>query len=104
MSAMPEPVLHGDLPGWPRPFAPDPAAEAALLAELDELLITQLVRRVRQARGEQLNRRAAGLPATNLAQENAMLRQYAARLGEPGVSIAHAILELSRPPADGRRD
>ncbi|MEV4615668.1 hypothetical protein AB0K43_24205 [Kitasatospora sp. NPDC049258] len=98
---MPEPVLHGDLPGWPLPSAAGPTPTDPPLAELDEQLIGQLVRRARQARDEQLDRSAAGVPATNLAQENAMLRRYAARLGRPGASIAHAILELSRPPAEG---
>ncbi|MER7672468.1 hypothetical protein ABTY61_28980 [Kitasatospora sp. NPDC096128] len=97
---MPEPLPHGDAPRVPLPSAEgtaDPAA--AELSELDEQLIAQLVHRIRLARGHQLSRRAAGLPTTSLAQENAMLRRYAARLGDQGAGIALAILELSRPPS-----
>ncbi|MEE1783606.1 hypothetical protein PUR71_11905 [Streptomyces sp. SP17BM10] len=97
---MPEPIPHGDAPRVPRPSAEggaDPAA--AELSALDEQLIAQLVHRIRLARGHQLSRRAAGLPTTSLAQENAMLRRYAAHLGDQGAGIALAILELSRPPS-----
>ncbi|MFG2844576.1 hypothetical protein ACGF12_15600 [Kitasatospora sp. NPDC048296] len=97
---MPEPFPHGDAPRVPLPStegSTDPAA--AELSELDEQLIAQLVHRIRLARGHQLSRRAAGLPTTSLAQENAMLRRYAARLGDQGAGIALAILELSRPPS-----
>ncbi|MEU8516572.1 hypothetical protein AB0C76_34055 [Kitasatospora sp. NPDC048722] len=97
---MPEPFPHGDAPRVPRP-SPEGTADpaAAELSELDEQLIAQLVHRIRLARGQQLSRRAAGLPTTSLAQENAMLRRYAARLGDQGAGIALAILELSRPPS-----
>ncbi|MFJ9844005.1 hypothetical protein ACIRYZ_26805 [Kitasatospora sp. NPDC101155] len=97
---MPEPFPHGDAPRVPLPStegSTDPAA--AELSELDEQLIAQLVHRIRLARGHQLSRRAAGLPTTSLAQENAMLRRYASRLGDQGAGIALAILELSRPPS-----
>ncbi|MFJ3218731.1 hypothetical protein ACIPLC_22765 [Kitasatospora sp. NPDC086801] len=97
---MPEPFPPGDAPRVPPPSAEgtaDPAA--AELSELDEQLIAQLVHRVRLARDHQLSRRAAGLPTTSLAQENAMLRRYASRLGDRGAGIALAILELSRPPS-----
>jgi chorismate mutase len=97
---MPEPFPHGDAPRVPLPpteGTADPAA--AELSELDEQLIAQLVHRIRLARGHQLSRRAAGLPTTSLAQENAMLRRYASRLGDQGAGIALAILELSRPPS-----
>ncbi|MBV6700088.1 chorismate mutase [Kitasatospora aureofaciens] len=95
---MPESVLRGNPPRPPR-TSPEGAADeaAAELTELDEQLIAQLVQRIRMARGHQLSRRAAGLPTSSLAQENAMLRRYAARLGDPGAGIALAILELSRP-------
>ncbi|MDH6128566.1 hypothetical protein [Kitasatospora sp. GP82] len=69
------------------------------LDRLDEQLIAQLVLRVHCARDQQLSRRAAGLPATTLAEETAMMRQYATRLGQPGVGIALAILALSRSAA-----
>ncbi|MFJ4184801.1 hypothetical protein [Kitasatospora sp. NPDC089509] len=96
---MPETVPHGDQPRppWPTEAAADDTAEE--LSALDEQLIAQLVQRIRLARGHQLSRRAAGLPTTSLAQENAMLRRYAARLGDQGAGIALAILELSRPTA-----
>ncbi|MFH8385204.1 hypothetical protein ACH4E7_30395 [Kitasatospora sp. NPDC018058] len=97
---MPEPFPRGDAPRVPQPSTEgtaDPAA--AELSELDEQLIAQLVHRVRLARGHQLSRRAAGLPTTSLAQENAMLRRYVSRLGDQGAGIALAILELSRPPS-----
>lgn len=74
------------------------------LAELDGQLIAQLLLRARCARAHQLGRRAAGLPASTLSQENAMLRQYTARLGQPGAEIALAILALSRPPATPARE
>ncbi|MFF2144722.1 hypothetical protein [Kitasatospora sp. NPDC058190] len=100
---MPEPFPHGDAPRVPLPSTEgttDPAAaELSELSELDEQLIAQLVHRIRLARGQQLSRRAAGLPTTSLAQENAMLRRYASRLGDQGAGIALAILELSRPPS-----
>ncbi|MGW2250237.1 hypothetical protein ACWCXH_08555 [Kitasatospora sp. NPDC001660] len=97
---MPDPFPHGDAPRPPRPPAEGAADSAAAeLSELDEQLIAQLVQRIRLARGHQLSRRAAGLPTTSLAQENAMLRRYAARLGDQGAGIALAILELSRPPS-----
>ncbi|WP_280724298.1 hypothetical protein [Kitasatospora sp. MAA4] len=70
-----------------------------LLALLDQQLIARLLLRVRWAREQQLQRRAVGLPATALAQENAMLRQYVARLGPDGAGIALAILALSAPAA-----
>ncbi|MEU4114285.1 hypothetical protein AB0F71_07310 [Kitasatospora sp. NPDC028055] len=98
---MPEPFPHGDAPRVPLPSTEgtaDPAA--AELSELDEQLIAQLVHRIRLARGQQLSRRAAGLPTTSLAQENAMLHRYAARLGDQGAGIALAILGLSRPPTE----
>ncbi|MEV7597137.1 hypothetical protein AB0O91_07060 [Kitasatospora sp. NPDC089797] len=96
---MPESVPHGDQPRPPRPAEGAADETAEQLSALDEQLIAQLVQRIRLARGHQLSRRAAGLPTTSLAQENAMLRRYAARLGDQGAGIALAILELSRPPA-----
>ncbi|MGA5820256.1 hypothetical protein ACPC54_20615 [Kitasatospora sp. NPDC094028] len=97
---MPEPFPHGTAPRVPLPSTEGTADPvAAELSELDEQLIAQLVHRIRLARGHQLRRRAAGLPTTSLAQENAMLRRYAARLGGQGAGIALAILELSRPPS-----
>ncbi|WBP90363.1 chorismate mutase family protein [Kitasatospora cathayae] len=96
---MPEPFPHGDAPRVPGPSTEAAADQAASeLSALDEQLIAQLARRVRLARGHQLSRRAAGLPTTSLAQENAMLRRYAARFGNQGAEIALAILELSRSP------
>ncbi|MBD0690949.1 hypothetical protein [Streptomyces sp. CBMA123] len=96
---MPETVPYGDLPRPPRATAGAAHEAAEELSELDEQLIAQLVLRIRLGRGHQLSRRAAGLPTTSLAQENAMLRRYVARLGDPGAGIALAILELSRPPS-----
>ncbi|WP_406194820.1 hypothetical protein OH807_06045 [Kitasatospora sp. NBC_01560] len=108
---MPEPVLHGDPPRPSAPLGestPEGAAERSALAELadlaeleelDEQIVSQLLRRTRCARAHQLSRRAASLPASTLGQENAMLRQYTSRLGQPGAEIALAILALSRPPA-----
>ncbi|ARF81757.1 hypothetical protein ACIG0C_33770 [Kitasatospora aureofaciens] len=96
---MPESVPHGDQPRPPRATEGIADDTAEQLSALDEQLIAQLVHRIRLARGHQLSRRAAGLPTTSLAQENAMLLRYAARLGDQGAGIALAILELSRPPA-----
>ncbi|WP_212909775.1 hypothetical protein [Streptomyces sp. TS71-3] len=72
-----------------------PADGADPLVVLDEQLIAQLLRRARLARQRQRERRAARLPATDLAEENAMLRRYAAVLGEPGIAVAMALLALS---------
>ncbi|MDH6114853.1 hypothetical protein P3T36_001204 [Kitasatospora sp. MAP12-15] len=107
---MPETVLNGDAsrsPVFPTGDAvPDdleeldePGGELDELDALDHQLIAQLRLRVRCARAQQLGRRAVGLPATALAQENAMLRQYVSRLGPGGAGIALAILALSAPAA-----
>ncbi|MFF8730449.1 hypothetical protein ACF073_28805 [Streptomyces sp. NPDC015171] len=87
----------------PRPAPPAPTDPADFEVE-DEELIAQLIRRVQRSRGRQLNRRAAGLPATTLAGENEMVRQYTARLGRPGRDIALAILALARQRQGPARD
>jgi hypothetical protein len=85
--------------------APDDAAVG--LREFNELLIHLLLRWVQRAREQQLARRTAGLPAINVAWENAIVDQYAARLGQDGAEIALALIALSRPtspaPADPDR-
>jgi hypothetical protein len=83
------------------PPAPDTEA-ADGLRELNELLIHLVLRWVDQARDHQRTRRAAGLPAINVAWENAVVDQYAARLGRDGAEIALALLALSRPEPDRR--
>ncbi|MGV9269087.1 hypothetical protein ACWDRR_30965 [Kitasatospora sp. NPDC003701] len=95
---------HAGLTGHAGHTDPADVADVADLAELDGQLIAQLLRRARCARAQQLGRRAAGLPASTLSQENAMLRQYSSRLGQPGAEIALAILALSRPPATRTRE
>jgi hypothetical protein len=75
------------------------AAEAAGLREFNELLIHLLLRWVQRARDHQLARRTAGLPTINVSWENAIVDQYAARLGRDGAEIALALLALSRPAA-----
>ncbi|MFF1905905.1 hypothetical protein [Kitasatospora sp. NPDC058218] len=99
-----EPVGLADPARLADPTDPTKLDELAELAELDGQLIAQLLRRARCARAHQLGRRAAGLPASTLSHENAMLRQYTARLGQPGADIALAILALSRPPATPARE
>jgi hypothetical protein len=87
------PVTKPAAGGGPGPAPADPAAH---VGQLDEQLIGQLILRAGQVRDQQLSQRAARLPTTSLAQENAMLKQYVSRLGKPGASIVLAILELSR--------
>ncbi|MCQ9131384.1 MULTISPECIES: chorismate mutase [Streptomyces] len=72
----------------------------ALLADLDGQIITMVLRRAELARYDQSTRRLSGLPASELAWENAVLGRYADALGRAGVDIGRALLALSRlPPA-----
>jgi hypothetical protein len=73
-----------------------PEELAADLREFNELLIPLLVRWVQRAREQQLTRRAAGLPAIDVSWENAIVNQYASRLGSDGAEIALALLARSR--------
>ncbi|MFD3997713.1 hypothetical protein [Streptomyces sp. NPDC058583] len=103
---MPERVPPGDAPPHASASATATATATATAAidpadpadfdDQDEELIAYVLRRVQRARGRQLNRRAAGLPATTLAGETEMLRHYTARLGRPGTDIARALLALAR--------
>ncbi|MER6784450.1 hypothetical protein ABT330_07425 [Streptomyces sp. NPDC000658] len=72
----------------------------ALLADLDGQIITMVLRRAELARYDQSSRRLSGLPASELAWENAVLGRYADALGRPGADIGRALLTLARlPPA-----
>lgn len=80
------------------------AVEAAGLREFNELLIHLLLRWIQRAHDRQLARRTAGLPAIDVSWENAIVNQYAARLGREGAEIALALLTLSRPAARRPRE
>jgi hypothetical protein len=85
----------------PLPTPPEPPKEereeSAELYALTELLVTLLVKWVDRAHDHQVTRRAAGLPAIDTTWENAIVDQYAARLGRDGAEIAVALLGRSRP-------
>ncbi|GGS14182.1 hypothetical protein GCM10010269_61870 [Streptomyces humidus] len=70
----------------------------ARLAELDGQIITMVLRRAELARYDQSSRRLSGLPASELAWENAVLGRYADALGRQGADIGRALLTLSRLP------
>jgi hypothetical protein len=83
----------------PQPAEPatGPAEELANdLRGFNELLIPLLVSWVQRAREQQEVRRAAGLPAIDVSWENAIVDQYASRLGSDGAEIALALLARSR--------
>ncbi|MFG2576082.1 chorismate mutase [Streptomyces sp. NPDC048481] len=94
--------LPASLTRTPRAVPAD-AGEAevrALLADLDGQIITLVLRRAELARYDQSARRLSGLPASELAWENAVLGRYADALGRQGADIGRALLMLSRlPPA-----
>ncbi|MEU5631213.1 hypothetical protein ACH47C_15860 [Streptomyces rishiriensis] len=71
----------------------------ALLADLDGQIITLVLRRAELARYDQSARRLSGLPASELAWENAVLGRYAEALGRHGADIGRALLTLSRLPS-----
>jgi hypothetical protein len=73
-------------------FPDEPSVE-----ELDERLVALILCRAARARRDEMERRAQGLPARQLARENDMARRYAAQLGQRGGDIAAAVLALSRP-------
>jgi len=70
----------------------------AIIEDLDEQIISMILRRAELARRHQSLRRAAGLPDIELARENEELRRYVARLGRQGAEIARVVLSLSRAP------
>jgi hypothetical protein len=78
------------------PTTGPPEDLAADLWGFNELLISLLVSWVRRVREQQLTRRAAGLPAIDVSWENAIVDQYASRLGSDGAEIALALLARSR--------
>lgn len=93
----------------PLPQPPEPATgpaedTAADLRGFNELLIPLLVSWVQRAREQQLTRRAAGLPAIDVSWENAIVDQYASRLGSDGAEIALALLARSRRDVSDQRD
>lgn len=88
-SLVPLPPPAGPTTGPPEDLAAD-------LRDFNELLIRLLVSWVQRAREQQLTRRAAGLPAIDVSWENAIVDQYASRLGSDGAEIALALLARSR--------
>ncbi|HEY9370021.1 hypothetical protein [Streptomyces sp.] len=68
----------------------------ALLDDLDGQIISMVLRRAELARHDQSVRRTSGLPASELARENGVLRRYAEELGRHGVDIGRAVLVLSQ--------
>ncbi|WP_326699988.1 chorismate mutase [Streptomyces sp. NBC_01754] len=67
----------------------------ALLDDLDNQIVSMVLRRAELARYEQSARRRSGLPASELARENGVLGRYAEELGRQGVDIGRAVLVLS---------
>lgn len=66
------------------------------VAELDEAVI-ELVRRRTAAHAELVAQRLqAGVPATELARENEVLRRYNEALGASGTALALLLMELGR--------
>jgi hypothetical protein len=92
------------LPPPAGPAAGPPEDLAADLRDFNELLILLLVSWVQRAREQQLTRRAAGLPAIDVSWENAIVDQYASRLGSDGAEIALALLARSRPAVAEQHD
>ncbi|MFJ9846551.1 chorismate mutase [Kitasatospora sp. NPDC101155] len=66
------------------------------LAELDRSLIRMIRRRAELVGAIEAERRAAGLPRTELTREIRMLQEYQSGLGRPGVRLALLLLELAR--------
>jgi len=98
-------AVPGGLPAAPLVIPTPPAqvpAQAlgrdirAIVDELDDQIVRAVLCRAELARQEQSERRRAGLPASELAWENAMLARYADRLGRKGADIARAVLSLSQ--------
>ncbi|MFE6699267.1 hypothetical protein [Streptomyces sp. NPDC057718] len=66
------------------------------LAELDDAVIDAIHARI-EAQGDLIAlRRAAGLPETELARENEVLRRYNEALGSAGTTLALLLLERGR--------
>ncbi|MEU2622620.1 hypothetical protein ABZ642_31600 [Streptomyces sp. NPDC007157] len=68
----------------------------ALLENLDGQIVAMVLRRAALARHYHALRRTAGLPQSELAWENQVLRQYTEPLGTKGTDIGRAVLALSR--------
>lgn len=84
------------LPSPAGPATGPPEDLAADLRGFTELLVSLLVSWVQRAREQRLTRQAAGLPAVDVSWENAIVDQYASRLGSDGAEIALALLARSR--------
>ena len=77
------------------------AAREPTVEEIDAQLVELIRRRTEYARRDQLARRAGGLPARRLADENAMVQRFSAHLGGRGIEIAAAVIALSQPKRPG---
>ncbi|MGC9497334.1 chorismate mutase [Streptomyces sp. WG7] len=80
------------------PRAMDGVADGlhAHVVELDAAIIELVRRRTEICAQLAARRRAAGVPAIELARENAVLRRYGEALGRPGVPLAMCLTELGR--------
>jgi chorismate mutase len=85
------------------PMRADGGDLRALLENLDGQIVAMVLRRAELARHYHALRRSAGLPQSELAWENRVLRRYAELLGGKGTDIGRAVLALSRsaPPRLG---
>ncbi|MCE4941635.1 MULTISPECIES: hypothetical protein [Streptomyces] len=85
----------------------DPERHGERLRELDRDIIRLIQLRVREDRLLQGARRTAGLPRTDLARENAVLRGYREALGPAGAQLALLLIGMTRRPdqtAGGREE
>lgn len=80
--------------------APPPGETAAALQSrieaLDEAVIDLVRLRTDAARALAAQRRTAGLPAVELARENAVLRRYHAAFGRGGAALGLLLTEWGR--------
>ncbi|MGW0538199.1 ATP-grasp domain-containing protein [Streptomyces sp. NPDC003032] len=78
------------------PTGSDARDTRSVVSELDGHIVSMVLRRAELARRDQAARQQAGLPASELAWENAVVNRYADQLGRQGADIALAVLALSR--------
>lgn len=83
----------------PAGLTPETGDELRLADRLDALdgeIIALLTRRAVCAHEAEQARVRSGGPRTSLAEENQVIERYGAELGKPGVTLALALLRLSR--------
>jgi chorismate mutase len=75
------------------------ARQHEFIGELDDSLISLILRRMKAMQDLEGLRRAVGAPRVELSRENEVLRHYYSALGRSGTSLALALFELSRADA-----